>query len=156
MFNVKIINNTPPSIKDPEDTSIVEAIQTMYKNQDKWIAEINWNNYIIPLFSGAISYIYNDIISIVNSIKSNKEVFEISFLDSSFTAKWKCNIKDGMIHIQAFWFDISPAANEDKDINSVSDSLVMDKDKFISELNILINKVDRDLLSAGYNKNNLG
>lgn len=158
MFNIKIVRNIIPSIQDDEDISVVEAVQTIYKNEDSWIAEMNWNGYIIPLFGDTIAYLYKDILSIINCIESNKEIFEKSFLDASFTARWECSINNNIIHIKAFWFDLSPAANENqeiKDINSVSNILAMDKNKFIDELNILIDKVNRDLLSAGYDKSKL-
>lgn len=155
MFEITIKENIIPSDRDEADTSIVEAIQTIYYNKDTWIATMNWNGYAIALFDGAISYLYADLLRIIGLIKSGQEMFENNFLDASFTARWEFQLRDNYVHIRASWFDITPVANKNetlKNINSVPDTLVMNKDKFIAALQLLINKVNSDLLTAGYPK----
>lgn len=155
MFEITITENIIPSGRDEADTSISEAIQTIYYNHDTWIATMNWNGYVIALFGGTISYLYTDLLHILDMIRSGQEIFENNFLDSAFTARWKFQLRDNHVHIKASWFDITTVANKNetlKDINSVPDTLIIDKDKFIAALTLLINKVDSDLLAAGYTK----
>lgn len=155
MFEITITENIIPSGRDDEDKSITEAIQTIYHNQNTWVATMNWNGYAIALFGGTISYVYTDLLRIIGLIQSGQEIFKNNFLDSSFTARWKFQLLENNVHIRASWFAITPVANKNetlKDIDSVPDTLIMDKDKFIAALNLLINKVNSDLLAAGYPK----
>lgn len=155
MFEIKLTENIIPSGRDEADTSIVEAIQTIYHHQDTWIATMNWNGYAIALSGETISYLYDDLLHIISLIRSGQEIFENNFLDSAFTARWEFQLRDKHVHISASWFDITTVANKNetlKNINSVPDTLIMDKDKFIAEVNLLIDKVNRDLLAAGYPK----
>lgn len=155
MLEITITENIIPSGRDDEDKSIIEAIQTIYHNQNTWVATLNWNGYAIALFGGTIAYLYTELLRIIGLIQSGQEIFENNFLDSAFTARWKFQLRDNHIHIRASWFAITPVANKNetlKDINSVPDILIMDKDKFIAELNLLIEKVNSDLLAAGYPK----
>lgn len=155
MFEIKLTENIIPSRRDEADTSIVEAIQTIYPHQDTWIATMNWNGYAIALSGGTISFLYADLLRIIDLIRSGQEIFENNFLDSAFTARWEFKLRDNLVHIKVSWFDITTVANKNeplKNIDSVADTLIMDKDKFIATLRLLIDKVNSDLLAAGYPK----
>ena len=150
MFQIKIKNININSTKDPDDIYISEAIETIYSNSG-CIAELNWNGYNISILGSSIGSIYSNIVHMINQLELKKEYFVENFLDSSFTAKWECYIDGDSLKIVAFFIDIANTKKTVKDIINRNNTINIKPKLFICEWRKLLNKINKDLISAGYN-----
>lgn len=153
MFNINFDNSVELGLLDSEDTTVSEAIYTIYLDYSDSFT-LNWNNYLVPLSKkGDLSEIYNDIIKMLVLIKTNKEKeFYINFLSSTFTAKWDFTLyKSEQIRINAKWNSNSIFSN--KIINEIDPNLyqvLVNKTHFVNEWDNLLRNLKRDLKAVGY------
>jgi hypothetical protein len=152
MFFIEITRPVKLGIKDPEDTTVSEAIESIYSNAGRMI-NMHWNDFVIPLFGYSLGDIYYNIINILNDIKSGKSFFTENFLDAVFTAKWVCEIRNDMIKITAHWTTIANLEKEDITIDKlkqVSNVVLVDLEEFTSGWKKLLRIIKEDLITVGY------
>ena len=150
MFQINIKNVNINSVKDPDDIYISEAIETIYSNSG-CIAELNWNGYFISILGSSIGSIYSNIVHMINQVELKKEYFVENFLDNGFTAKWQCYIEGDGIRIVAFFIDITYTKSTVKDMINRNNTINVKQELFIYEWKKLLNKINEDLISVGYN-----
>lgn len=148
-----IVKNTRQlSPLDPEDTSVSEAIYTLYKNSENPIVDLVWGGFIIPIDGITLSHIYFDVGKMVARLKSNEESFKIFFLDSALTAEWQFEVRGNSIEITALWTTVRGYGHTDNSIENLraSNFEVIDKSSFVSDWNSLLLLIKNDLITAGY------
>ena len=107
MFNIRTKDSIVYKTKDTEDSSVSEALETIYENYPGAVAELEWNNCVIPLLGHSIGSIYNSITHLLSCIKDGIMNGTENFLDNTFTAKWKFQIKNDSITIESYWIAVS-------------------------------------------------
>lgn len=107
MFKLELIRDTPLGQKDEEDTTVSEAIFSVYSDYETDI-HLFFGDFLVCLSRrGDISDIYNDIVDIFMQLEHGSKIFFMNFLSSSFTTRWDFElIKPGTIKINAKWFDV--------------------------------------------------
>lgn len=153
MFQINIKKFIINPVKDVDDTCISEAIETVY-NKSGCVAELNWNGHIIPILGTSIGSLYHNIIHIIKQIKLGKKYFIENFLDNGFTAKWECYTEGANLTITAYFIDISCDDTKRTLRESLNKCNIISikQDCFIYEWNKLLNRIEKDLISVGYNK----
>ncbi|EGI1937926.1 hypothetical protein K7N57_000722 [Salmonella enterica] len=150
MFSIVLLNDFVLGEMDEEDTTVSEAIDSIYVEYTHDIV-FKWNNHETRLDrKGDISEIYNDIILMLKllSDKNNKK-FSISFLSSTFTAIWDFSIDMDMLSIRAKWITVSFLNDRDDEGLYV---LNIPVNVFISEWNKLLRIIRDDLIKCGYDE----
>ncbi|MDC8100616.1 hypothetical protein [Chryseobacterium rhizosphaerae] len=138
---------------DLEDTTVTEAIYTLYLN-DNMMININWNGFVIPMNGSSFSQVYNDVILMLELIINDEKEFSINFLDSCFTAIWNFSNYDDMIKVEANWIAIASYGDINVSLENLyktSNTLIIKKQNFIEEWNSLFKIIKEDLLKVGYN-----
>ncbi|MCQ9639368.1 hypothetical protein MP478_08180 [Chryseobacterium sp. WG14] len=138
---------------DLEDTTVTEAIYTLYLN-DNMMININWNGFVIPMNGSSFSQVYNDVILMLELIMNDEKEFSINFLDSCFTAIWNFSTYDDMIKVEANWIAIASYGDINVSLENLyktSNTLIIKKQNFIEEWNSLLKIIKEDLLKVGYN-----
>lgn len=153
MFQINIKNIIINPVKDLDDIYISEAIETTY-NKSGCVAELNWNGYIIPLLGASIGSLYHNIIHMIEQINLGEKYFIENFLDNGFTAKWECYIEEDNLTIMACFIDIACDDIKNTLRSSLNKCNIINikRDCFIYEWNKLLNRIENDLISVGYNK----
>jgi len=158
ILNIKVEKiNTPSGKRDVEDTTLSEAIESIYDNYKDFVFRVSLDNNVKILldFKGDLSSIINDIIKLHQKTLLSERQFMITFLSSSFTATWYVSNTD--------WVTISPkwtTAIFEKDGNKIEtpnysnyeDPIVTKTHLFIREWEKLLIEVREDLKRAGYGK----
>lgn len=158
MFKIIIKEKAKIEKLDSDDYDIKEAIYSIYKNDDKFMIFINWNDFYIPMNGATLSQIFDDIIEMLEELlDAESNEFSVNFLDSCFTTVWEISYEDKEnIKIKSEWIEIAPFSFENttvEDLKKISNIIIVNKDKFIDEWNNLLKIIKYDLLSAGYNNN---
>lgn len=150
IFQISIKNANINLAKDPDDIYISEAIETIYSNSG-CIAELNWNGYYISILGSSIGSIYSNIVHMINQVELKNTYFVENFLDSAFTAKWECYINGDSVKIVAYFIDIINSKRTVKDIINRNNTINIKQELFIYEWRKILNRINKDLISAGYN-----
>lgn len=152
MFIIKITNEVLIGKIDPDDETVSEAIFSTYSDYTYDIL-LMWNELVIPLDRrGDLSEIYNDIVFMLDSLKKNKRDFIVSFLSSTFTAKWHIQFEGEFLKISPKWITVTFSGKQPSD-NQKMNRLLVRKIDFINEWNALLKVIKQDLTRVGYNKN---
>lgn len=148
MFNIRTKDGIVYKTKDMEDCSVSEALETIYENYPGAVAELEWNNCVIPLLGHSIGSIYNSITHLLSCMKDGIMNGTENFLDNTFTAKWKFQIKNDSITIESYWLDVICTKDY---LNGEVSVISCKKDDFINEWNKLLLNIKKDLVINGYN-----
>lgn len=156
-MNFKLLISQPNNLlpRDKEDITINEALQTIYPYTRESSIYMYWNGYILELWLCAeISDIIKDILSLINSLKNEKQ-FSINWGCNIFFGTWECLQYKNTIKIKSNWNALRGGNEILNQINKVSNELIIDIDAFIKEWLKLLNQIKKDLEKTGYNKENL-
>lgn len=151
----EIITEGKPSLRNSnlEDSTVAEAISTIYPNDNSFIIYFNWNGFYIPLDGISFSSIYNDVIDMLESIEMGEKKFSNTFFDSCFTARWESELIHDNIKVIAFWTDIASFGRPDttvQKLREVSNTIIVNQQNFINSWESLLKIIKEDLIKAGY------
>ena len=138
------------SKRDKEDTTVSEAISTIYKSDEDWMLTIYWFEYELLLDGIMIGDIYNDLVKMLKSLQANEQVFTVSFLDSGFTAIWNIELENDQLTIDARWTTVTSKDPQTSEKLRKLPVLRLQKNDFVDNWNRLLSIVKEDLLSTGY------
>lgn len=133
---------------DPEDTSVSEAIYSIYEVDDGEL-ELDWNGCKIFLTLNGFSDIYNDIENMLEQISLGRS-FVQHFLCSAFTATWVIKIASPYVEVTSSWVAVSGGALAMEELKNSPDSVIMLKDDFVKLWNDLLISIRADLKAQGY------
>lgn len=156
-MNFKLLISNPSHLlhRDEKDTTVSEALQTIYPYTKESSVYMYWNGYILELYLCAeISDVFKDILRMVDSLK-NKEATSISWGSDVFFGTWDCCYCKQNIKIKASWTSLRGGSETLKQLNMVSNELIIDIDLFLKEWLKLLTQIKKDLKKMGYSKNNL-
>lgn len=152
MFKIKINNEVLLGEIDKNDETVAEAIFSTYSDYTYDISLI-WNNFIIPLDRrGDISDMFNDIIFMLSSLKRNERTLSVSFLSSTFTAKWCIEVEAENLRISPKWITAVFSGQQPSD-NEAVNTLIVSRVDFINEWDNLLKIIKDDLIKVGYGQN---
>jgi hypothetical protein len=152
MFYIEILRPAYLGEKDSEDSTVAEAIETIYSNAGRMIT-IHWNGFNIPLFGSSVSDIFYNAISILRSIEMKKKYFTENFLSPVFTTRWFFDINDDCVKITAEWITIANLESENITIdklNEVSNIVEVGVQQFVDMWKNFLSVIKSDLLTVGY------
>lgn len=156
-MNFKLLISNPSHLlhRDENDTTVSEALQTIYPYTKESSVYMYWNGYILELwFCAEISDIFKDILQMVDSLK-NKKAISISWGSNIFFGTWDCSYCKQDVKIKATWTALRGGYETLKQLNMVSNELIIDIDLFLKEWLKLLMQIKEDLKKMGYSKNNL-
>ena len=149
---MKFTINRPSKLsnRDKEDTTVSEAISTIYKSDEDWMLTIHWLEYELLLDGIMIGDIYNDLVKMLKSIQANERAFTVFFLDSGFTAAWNIEVENDQLAIDARWTTVTSKDPQTCEKLRELAVLRLQKSDFIDNWNRLLSIVKEDLLASGY------
>ncbi|MGY3188066.1 hypothetical protein ACVWXS_002771 [Lysinibacillus sp. TE18511] len=140
-FEIIINPNFGIGIRDPEDTTISEALDNRYVNTQYFT--IKWNNISLSINYGTqIAEGISDVIKMLEAIKNKEERFVVTFPSQAFFETWICKIEKCDINI-------------DWDSRDDYRSITVKTDLFIKEWLKLLHQLRQVLVETGYNGANL-
>ena len=157
-FKLLISNPLNLSSMDKADTTISEALQTIYPYGKESSIYMKWNGYIIELnLTAQVSDIYTDILKMLYLLMDeNIEEFDIHWGSNSFMAQWSFKKrKDNMLNIKAYWTSVIGGHEILMKLNKVKHIIEIKEKSFIIEWISLLEIIREDLLKVGYSSANL-
>ncbi|RKO81924.1 hypothetical protein C5E04_03660 [Pectobacterium parmentieri] len=149
MFRIKTNNEVLLGKIDNDDETVAEAIYSTYSDYTYDIS-LMWNNFVIPLDRrGDISDMYNDITLMLSSLKRNESTLLVSFLSSTFTAKWRIQVESENLRILPKWITVAFSGQQHSD-NEENNTLIVPIVDFINEWDDLLRVIKDDLIKVGY------
>lgn len=140
-FEIIINPNFRIGIRDPEDTTISEALDNRHVNTQYFT--MKWNNISLSVNYGTqIAEGISDVIKMLESIKKREERFVVTFPSQAFFETWICKIEKCDINI-------------DWDSRDDYGSITVKTDLFIKEWLKLLHQLRQVLVETGYNDANL-
>ena len=149
MFRIKINNEVLLGQIDSDDETVAEAIYSTYSDYTYDIS-LMWNDFVILLDRrGDISDIYNDITLMLGALKRNESTLSVSFLSSTFTAKWYIHVESENLRILPKWLTVAFSGQQPYD-NEENNILIVPMVDFINEWDGLLRVIKDDLIKVGY------
>ena len=148
MFKLDIYPSKNLGYFDPEDTSIPDAIYSIYPITAGDVI-LNWNGCDIKLSLNSLSYLYNDIENMIQRL-SLGESFIQYFLCSAFTAAWDIKINGDDVTIESKWTSVGGGEAIRRKLKKTSNIIYVNKNDFIGEWSNLLGAIKMDLRSKGY------
>ncbi len=140
-FKIIINPNFKIGIRDPEDTTISEALDNRHVNNQyftmKWCDTSLRINYGTQIADGI-----SDVIKMLEAIKRREERFVVTFPSQAFFETWICKIEKCDIKIN--W-----------DSRENYRSIMMKTELFIKEWLKLLHQLQKVLIETGYDGTNL-
>ncbi|UHO40157.1 hypothetical protein H5J24_09250 [Chryseobacterium capnotolerans] len=158
MFEIRTKGKASLDNLSVTDSSVSEALNTIYTHDYDFMIFINWNGFKIPMDGVSFSQIYNDVIIMLEELEEEYD-FSVNFLDTGLTAVWSFTIEGDFLKVEAKWVDIASYGYENttvEELEKVSNIVVINKNKFINEWDNLLRIVKDDLLNTGYNGDLVG
>ncbi len=155
MFEIQIQQQRVLNNRNSKDRTISEAIATIYSSYENEL-KIVWNDLIFVLdFNSDLSIIFNDILYLINDLDSKQMEFNVSFLSSSFTAKWEFERKSDTIIVTPSIYQGYVLRNgefiDQENLDSIHSELRIQERDFKAPWIELLNIIKSDLVRAGYN-----
>lgn len=152
MFDIQISNPIANEVRDKNDNNINEAVQTIFPLENEYCFII-WNHIFIPVsYKYDISFMVNDIIYIVNFIKSGGGSLELHWASDTFASIWKIECDSQIVKIESKWNSVGGILENILNENS---SLQVETNVFVDRWKALLLFVKTKLEKAGYNASNL-
>ena len=152
MFKLLISGPIELNEIDTEDSTVNEALQTIYSGTKAYAVYLKWNNYIVELgLNAEIADIFSDIIKMMDGLRNQKE-FSIYWGSSSFFATWAFIVDTDHVKIKADWTSLRGPKEILEEIRKVPNQLIISKKEFMNEWLELLSVIKKDLQQAGYDK----
>jgi len=154
MFKIEISERESYLKRDIEDSSISEALETIYQGNANF--DIIWNKITIHVsLDSDMCMIIFDIKRMFKELKKNKTegTFTISWGSPSFFTQWDFEVKEKILIIDSYWTTVNGNMNSLRKPNNKK--IIVDKDYFLEEWRKVLSVIKEDLLKAGYNETNI-
>lgn len=140
-FEIIINPNFKIGMRDPEDTTISEALDNRHVNSQHFT--MKWHDTSLRINYGTqIADGISDVVRMLEAIKKREGRFVVTFPSQAFFETWICKIEKCDININ--W-----------DSRDGYQSITMKTDLFIKEWLKLLEQLRQVLIEAGYNGTNL-
>lgn len=144
----------PPHVElceiDPEDSTLSEALQTIYANSTRDLLQMHWNGHILKLgLNAEIADIIGDIIKMMQGLQK-REAFTIYWGSSSFFATWKFSVDGEALTVHSDWTSIRGPKENLEELRKVSNTVTVRRGDFTQEWMPLLRMIKDDLTRAGY------
>lgn len=140
-FEIIINPNFKIGLRDPEDSTVSEALDNRYVNSQCFI--MRWHDTTLRINYGTqIAEGINDVVKMLEAIRQREKRFVVTFPSQAFFETWICNIEKCDINI--YW-----------DSRDDYRSITMKTDLFIKEWLKLLQQLRQVLMETGYNGSNL-
>jgi hypothetical protein len=153
-FRIEIMPYRRLRERDPEDSTVSEAIETLYVEGPEVLLHFSVSTRAWLRMSGGVSDIYKDIVWMLKTLEAGTFPFEQSFLCSYFTAVWTFSETKGLLEVETAWTSVRGYSGSelvaDWSFNDVVPSFVVDKAAFVAEWLTLLDVIHRDLRATGY------
>lgn len=147
-FLFQASNPQPSSLVSPDDSSLGEAIETIFPLRTDF-ALLVWNNVYVPLtYKYDISIMINDIILMLDSVAVKEEgSITVVWPSNTFRTQWTLSWSATDLAITTTWESV--LGGTESMLNRVP-SLSLDKNTFLLEWKPLLNKIrDSILMNSG-------
>jgi hypothetical protein len=152
MFDIQISNPIATEIRDKDDSTLCDAIQSIFPLENEY-GFVIWNHIFIPVsYKYDISIMINDIIYIVNSVKQGAGAFELHWASNTFSSIWKIEYSAQAVKIESEWTCVLGGLEGLLNENPV---LEVETHHFVETWTGLLLFVKNKLEKAGYNAGNL-
>jgi hypothetical protein len=143
-FLIQANNPRPSNLVSPDDSSLGEAIETIFPLHTDFVL-LGWNNVYVPLtYKYDISVIINDIIAMLNSIVARDEgSITVFWPSNTFRTRWILTWTATELAITTAWESV--IGGTESMLNKVP-SLNIDKQTFLSEWKPLLQSIKTSIL----------
>jgi hypothetical protein len=145
-FLVQASDPRPSALVSPDDSSLGEAIETIFPLSTDF-ALLVWNNVYIPLtYKYDISVIINDIIAMLGAVVARDEgSITVFWPSNTFCTRWALTWSATDLAITTTWESV--IGGTESMLNKMP-SLNLDKNTFLLEWKPLLDKIKQSVLMA--------
>ncbi len=153
MFKFQISNPQVLDNYDSEDTTMGDAIQSIFPLDTEY-AFLIWNHICIPLcYKYDLSEIIKDLIRVVSFAKDgNKDHMELHFGSNTFFSTWDLSKEAGKVTIKASWESVLGRL---EGLLNEHNELTINIEDMSHEIKRMLTFLKEKLEHVGYNADNL-
>ena len=157
LFSIKSFPAEGLNKRDVEDSTVSEALQTIYpKNKSSNLCMI-WNGVVLGLeMHDEVADIYWDIIKMLYDMYEQPlSSTRVHWGSSVFMAEWIIKPYNDTLYISAYWTALKHKKHLLPELNTPNDTIYIKREVFIAYWLQLLRKIQIDLKQQGYNESNL-
>ncbi|TGE24562.1 hypothetical protein E5K00_04940 [Hymenobacter aquaticus] len=147
MVDLKLFPSTQPGVKDMNDTSLAEALESCFPQMNDG-AVLLWNGVSVPLsYKFDLGIIIHDIIFLVQQLRTcSMGSFTICWPSNSFRVDWQVAVAAGRVQVTALWESVYAP------VDALNASPVVEADQvgFMAQWLALLRFANQALLDTGY------
>lgn len=140
---------------DPDDTTISEAIESVYCRSDQvvriYMGAGAWAE--LPVWGG-VSDVFGDVVGMLRRLELGADLVDVSFLCSCFSAVWQISESRGVLSVRTAWTEVVGMLDGRRVSSAQFGQVVarfdVDKGVFVAEWRKLLGRIVHGLLLAGY------
>jgi hypothetical protein len=108
MLELLLYPPTQPGVKDPQDTSLGEALESCFPCMMDG-ARLGWNGVSVPLsYKYDLSIIVHDVVALVQQLRTCPTgSFFINWPSNTFQGSWRVTTAGGRVQVTASWDSVS-------------------------------------------------
>ena len=140
-----------PGVKEPEDTSLGEALESCFPNMMNG-ARLHWNGVPVPLsYKYDLSIIVHDVVDLVRQLRTRTQgSFSICWPSNTFQASWLVEIAAGRVRVTASWYSVSAQEGPLEDALNAAPVVEAKQAAFMAQWAALLHLAHQCLNETGY------
>jgi hypothetical protein len=150
MVNLLLYPPTQPGVKDPEDTSLGEALESCFYSLDG--ARLHWNGVSVPLsYKYDLSIIVHDVVHLVRWLRTcTQDCFAICWSSNTFLASWQVESAAGRVRVTASWYSVSAQDGHLEEALNAAPVAEANQAAFMAQWAALLRVAHQSLIDTGY------
>jgi hypothetical protein len=151
VVNLLLYPPTQPGIKDPEDTSLGEALESCFPCLLDG-ARLHWNGVPVPLsYKYDLSIIVHDVVDLVQWLRTGTQgSLSICWPSNTFRTDWQLAVAGGRVQITAYWESVSAQDGPLEDALNAAPVVEADQAAFMALWAALLRLAHQRLIETGY------
>ena len=156
MVDLLLYPPTQSGVKDLEDTSLGEALESCFPNMMDG-ARLQWNGVSVPLsYKYDLSIIVHDVVNLVRRLRTGTQSsFSICWPSNTFQADWLVEIAAGRVRVTASWHSVSAQDGPLEDALNVASVVEAGQAAFMTQWASLLRLAHQRLIDTGYTPDEL-
>lgn len=151
MVNLLLYPPTQPGVKEPEDTSLGEALESCFPDMMDG-AGLLWNGVSVPFsYKYDLSIIVHDVVTLVRWLRTSTQgTFSICWPSNTFRTDWQLAVAGGQVQITAYWESVSAQDSPLEDALNGVPVIEADQAAFMAQWAALLRLAHQRLIETGY------
>ncbi|WP_208178664.1 hypothetical protein [Hymenobacter negativus] len=151
VVNLLLYPPTQPGAKEPEDTSLGEALESCFPYLLDG-ARLHWNGVPVPLsYKYDLSIVVHNVVGLVRQLRTvTQGSFSICWPSNTFHASWLVEMAAGRVRVTASWHSVSAQDGPLEEALNAVPVVEAEQAAFMAQWVALLRLAHQYLIATGY------